>query len=262
MWQDHHIQRYNRRRCGELQRFGHESRRRQCARPAHPPARGNVQPSQGLPATLEVVDIPGLKAGSTTDDGRSIKLLGHIKNVDAMLHVVRCFEDDNIPFEYSTIDPERDVATVDLELMVADIQTLQNKVKRLSKRARGGDKDAIREVADCEKVIASLEDGTRPQADPERGKLASVRECHLLSLKSVLYIANIKSMDDAGNSHVKALKAIADAEGSEMVLSAAGTKLRSASLNPPNSMSSWRRLVSGSHPWSVCSTPDTACWGW
>ena len=175
-------------------------------------------PRKVLPATLEVVDIPGLKAGSTTEDGRGIKLLGHIKNVDAVLHVVRCFEDDSVPFEYSTIDPERDVATVDLELMVADIQTLQNKVKRLSKRARGGDKDAIREVADCEKVTASLEHGVPARKQNlNEGELASVRECNLLSLKSVLYIANIKSMDDASNSHVKALKAIADAEGSEMV---------------------------------------------
>jgi ribosome-binding ATPase YchF (GTP1/OBG family) len=104
-------------------------------------------PHKVVPATLEVVDIPGLKAGSTGVEGHGAKLLGHVKDVDAMLHVVRCFEDENIPFEYDNIDPKRDVETVDLELIVADSQTLQNKIKRLSKKVRVGDKDASREVA-------------------------------------------------------------------------------------------------------------------
>jgi GTP-binding protein YchF len=175
-------------------------------------------PPKVVPATLEVVDIPGLKAGSTGVEGRGTKLLGHVKDVDAMLHVVRCFEDKNIPFEYDNIDPERDVETIDLELIVADSQTLQNKIKRLSKKVRAGDKDAAREVADCEKVRASLEDGVpaRKQNLTEH-ELASVRECNLVSVKPVLYLANIKSIEDVENEHVKVLRAIAAADGSEMV---------------------------------------------
>jgi GTP-binding protein YchF len=176
------------------------------------------KPAKIVPATLEVVDIPGLKAGSTVGEGHGAKLLGHIKDVDAVLHVVRCFEDDNVPFEYDTINPARDVETIDLELMVADSQTLRNKINRLSKKAKASDKEATREVTDCEKVNTGLNEGVpaRKQNLNEQ-ELASVRECNLISLKPVLYTANIKSMDDAENRHVEALQAIADAEGSEMV---------------------------------------------
>jgi ribosome-binding ATPase len=175
-------------------------------------------PHKVVPATLEVVDIPGLKAGSTGGEGHGIKLLGHVKDVDALLHVVRCFEDENIPFEYEKIDPRRDVETVDLELIVADSQTLQNKIKRLSKKVRVGDKDASREVADCEKVRAGLENGvpTRKQ-NLNNHELASVRECNLVSLKPILYVANIKSIEDVKNRHVKTLQTISADDGSEMI---------------------------------------------
>ena len=175
-------------------------------------------PQKVVPATLEVVDIPGLKAGSTAREGRGTKLLGHIKDVDAILHVVRCFVDPSVAFEYKTIDPVRDVETVDLEMMVADSQTLQNKIERLLKKSKAGDQDLIKEKNDCENVKASLDDGVpaRKQTLNEK-ELASIRECNLLSMKPILYIANIKSVDDFSNDHVKALQTIADGEGSEMV---------------------------------------------
>jgi len=175
------------------------------------------QPPKITPATLEVVDIPGLTSGSTAGEGRGAKLLAHLKDVDALLHVVRCFEDESVSFAYSTIDPARDVETIDLEMMVADSQTLDNKINRLAKKART-DADVARQVADCQKVKAALDQGIparRQNLSPEG--LANVRECHLVSLKPILYVANIKSMDDVGNSHVKALRTIADAEGAEMV---------------------------------------------
>ena len=176
------------------------------------------KPPKVVPAALEVVDIPGLKEGSTAGEGHGTKLLGHIKDVDAVLHVVRCFEDDNVPFEYDTIDPTRDVETIDLELMVADSQTLKNKIKRMSKKAKVGDKDAAREVADCEKVMASLDEGIPARKQNlNENELASVRECNLVSLKPMLYIANIESMDEVGNDYVKALQAVVDAESSEMI---------------------------------------------
>ena len=164
-------------------------------------------PEKTVYATLEVVDIPGLKAGSTAGEGRGARLLGHIKDVDAVLHVVRCFEDDAVPFEYETIDPVRDVETVDLELMVADSQTVQNKIERLTKKAKTGDQAIIKEKEDCEKVKAGLDDGIPARKQNLNDKeLASIRECNLLSQKPVLYIANIKSPDDASNQHVKAKK--------------------------------------------------------
>jgi len=176
------------------------------------------RPLKTVAATLDVVDIPGIKANPQGGDGRGSRLLGHIKGVEALLHVVRCFEDSNIPFEYDTVDPVRDVETVDLELVAADSTTLKNKIRRLEKRVRAGDKDAIRETADCEKVDAAVQQGipARKQ-DLNARELASIRECNLVSLKPVLYIANIKSADDAANHHVTALRQIARVEGTELI---------------------------------------------
>ncbi len=176
------------------------------------------RPQKMIPATLEVIDIPGIKAGPQRD-GRGSKLLGYIKNVEALLHVVRCFEDGIIPFEYEMIDPVRDIETVDLELMVADSNTLENKIKRLAKKVRAGDKDAIRDTANCEKVYAAIQQDTPARKQNlSVQELASIRECNLASLKPVLYIANIKSIEDADNRHVKELERIASDEGSEAIV--------------------------------------------
>ncbi len=175
-------------------------------------------PHKVVPATLEVVDIHGLKASPEGDEHGS-RLLGHIKHAEALLHVVRCFEDGGIPFECGAIDPVGDYETIDLELMTADSVTLENKIKRLAKRVRAGDKDAIRETANCEKVYSAVQ-----QSIPARKQnlnaqeLASIRECNLVSLKPVLHIANVKSMEDANNRHVTALRQIARAEGAEMII--------------------------------------------
>jgi len=174
-------------------------------------------PRKTVAATLDVVDIPGIKANQG-GDGRSSRLLGHIKDVEALLHVVRCFEDSSVPFEYHTIDPKRDVETVDLELIAADSATLENKINRLAKRVRAGDKDAIRETADCQKVHAAIQQGIPARKQNLSGReLASIRECNLVSLKAVLYIANIKSVGDIANSHVTALRQIAHTEGTELI---------------------------------------------
>src|SRR4030042_1261544 len=97
-------------------------------------------PSKTVAATLDVVDIPGIKANHQGGDGRSSRLLGHIKDVEALLHVICCFEDSSVPFEYHTIDPKRDVETVDLELIAADSATIENKINRRAKKVRAGDK--------------------------------------------------------------------------------------------------------------------------
>jgi GTP-binding protein YchF len=174
-------------------------------------------PLKDCRSTLEVVDIAGIKA-SSMGDKHNTALLAHIKDVDALLHVVRCFEDDSTPFEYETIDPVRDVDLIDLEMVAADSITLENKINRLGKKARAGDKDAVRETEDCQKVYAAIQQGipARKQ-DLTTQELASIRECNLLSLKPVLYVANIKSARDAANPQVAALKRIADAEGAEMI---------------------------------------------
>ncbi len=176
------------------------------------------RPQKVVPATLEVVDILGLKLDSQRN-GHGFEVLGYIKNVEALLHVVRCFEDGSIPFANETIDPVRDVETVDLCLMLADSGTLENKIKQLAKKVRAGDKDAIRDSANCEKVYKAIQQGT-PARKQDLGiqELASIQECNLVSLKPVLYIANIKSIDDADNRHIKALERIASDEGAVVIV--------------------------------------------
>ena len=184
-------------------------------------------------ATMRVVDIPGLKAGATDKPGRSTRLLQHIKDADALLHVVRCFTSDGLSSPGDVIDPVRDVETIDIEMMVADSQTLQNKIERLAKKVRSGDKDAIRQVEDCGKIKKGLEQGilARRQGLKER-EMASVRECNLVSLKPVLYLANIGSQDDAGNGCLKKLQAIAAADGSEVVTVYGRDEADISQLNP------------------------------
>jgi ribosome-binding ATPase len=175
-------------------------------------------PLKTVYTTLEVIDIPGIKS-NPAGGGRNSRLLGNIKDIEALLHVVRCFEDASVPYEYDTINPVRDVETVDLELMAADAVTLKNKIVRLEKKVRVGDKDAIRETEDCNKVYAAIQDGVpaRKQKLSAR-EVASIFECNPVSLKPVVYIANIKSMAEAMNKHVAALKKLAQDEGADMII--------------------------------------------
>ena len=175
------------------------------------------RPRKEVPATLEIVDIPGLEVGPQGNE-RGSRLLGYIKDVEAVVHVLRCFEYASAPLDEETIDPVRDVETVNLELMVADSVTLENKMNRLAKRVRGRDRDAMQEFADCEKVHADVGRGipVRKQ-DLNAHEMASIQECHLVSLKPVMYIANIRSREDAANRHVTALRQFAHAENAEMI---------------------------------------------
>lgn len=173
-------------------------------------------PRKVIPATLEVLDTPGVRPA---DSGRRSRLIGAIKDVEALLHVVRCFEDPHVPFEHASINPVRDVETVDLEMMASDSTTLQNKLERLAKKAKSGDKDALRESTATQKVLDGIQNGIparRQDLTPQ--EVASVKECNLVSMKPVLYIANIKTMSDTENAHVKALKEIAARDRAEMIV--------------------------------------------
>ncbi|MFH0941479.1 MAG: redox-regulated ATPase YchF [Chloroflexota bacterium] len=175
-------------------------------------------PAKIVSATMRVVDIPGLKAGAVEKTGRGSRLLQHIKDVDALLHVVGCFTPIGATSPDETINPVRDVETTDVEMMVADAKTLQNKIDRLAKKVKAGEKDAVREAADGEKVNKGLEQGipARRQGLSDR-EMAAVYECNLVSLKPVLYIANVASPEDAKNPRIKELEALAAAESSEVI---------------------------------------------
>ena len=189
-------------------------------------------PQKIVPASLKVVDIPALKT-SGDKSGRGSRLLAHIKDVDALLHVVRCFSLTGDAAKDDTINPRRDIEVIDIEMMLADSQTLQNKIDRLSKKMKSGDKESVAQVADCEKVKAALEQGVpaRRQGLNER-ELANVYECNLVSLKPVLYIANLKTMADIESAPVKALQGIAMADGSEVIAICGRDEADIAQLDP------------------------------
>ncbi|MFC2108355.1 redox-regulated ATPase YchF [Candidatus Bipolaricaulota bacterium] len=170
-------------------------------------------PAKITPSTMDVVDIPGLEEGATAEGGRGSKLLTHIKEADVLIHVVRCFENG-----HGSVDAIHDVELIDLELMAADSQTLERKIERISKRAKSGDKFAIQETENCRRVLDRLHDGipARRQglADTER---TSVLECTLMSLKPVLYIANVAGSEDMDSKAVNQLRTHGADEGSEVV---------------------------------------------
>ena len=183
-------------------------------------------------ATLEVVDIPGLKA-SPQRNGHAFELIGQIKNVEAVLHVVNCFQNGASSGNQKAGDPAGDIEAVELELMVADSRTLENKIVRLAKKVRAGDKDAIRETTHCTKVHATIQQGIPARKQNLNAQeLASIRECNLVTLKPVLYIANVKSMADAVSSQVAAVKGIADSEGAEMLTICGKDEADISSLEP------------------------------
>ena len=149
------------------------------------------------PAVIEFVDIAGLVKGASRGEGLGNKFLSHIREVDAIVHVVRCFEDENITHVESSIDPVRDIETINLELILSDIEAVQKRMDRVKNAARGGsDKAAAAEYAFLEKLLAHLEKeqpaNTFPVTEEEQGLLDGL---FLLSAKPVIYCANISEME-------------------------------------------------------------------
>ncbi|MEN0112065.1 MAG: redox-regulated ATPase YchF, partial [Planctomycetota bacterium] len=172
------------------------------------------------PAALRLVDIAGIVKGASEGEGLGNKFLSHIRNVDAILHVVRCFDDPDITHVDGSVDPIRDIETIDTELMLADLQSVESQLQKAKKTARTGDKDARRKVEILEECHARLADGTPIRGleydDPASAKV--LHELQLLTAKRVLYVANVEEDDLAGESELvgRVRKRAAD-EGGEVV---------------------------------------------
>ncbi|MBR1393642.1 MAG: redox-regulated ATPase YchF [Ruminococcus sp.] len=180
--------------------------------------RDMYNPVKFTPATLEFVDIAGLVRGASKGEGLGNKFLANIREVDAIVHVVRCFEDDNIVHVDGSIDPKRDIETIDLELVFADVELIERKLDR-TKKAMKGDKTLAAEVDFLERLKAHLEDGKPARSfDMTEDELESLKETPLLSLKPVIYAANLSEADFTNNintnENYKKVSDIAKAEGS------------------------------------------------
>ena len=193
-------------------------------------------PDKITPATIEFVDIAGLVKGASKGEGLGNKFLSHIREVDAILHVVRCFEDDDVMHVDGTIDPVRDIETINLELILSDVELLQRRIDRDTK-AMKGDKSLAADVAFFKRVKDALDNAVSARAvemtDEEKELLSTVA---LLSSKPVIYACNMSEDDFAGdvnaNPFFAAVKAIAEAEGSQVLPICAELEAQIAELPP------------------------------
>ena len=153
-------------------------------------------PKKITPTTMEFVDIAGLVKGASQGEGLGNQFLGHIKEVDAVLHVVRAFEDSNIVHVSGSVDPIRDIEVIDTELCLKDLDTITNRIQKVEKLAKGGNKDAVQEFELCKKVSAALEAGTplrKVKYSPEEKE--KIKSLQLVTPKPVLYGVNVKESD-------------------------------------------------------------------
>ena len=184
-----------------------------------------VQPQEVTPTAIHFVDIAGLVAGASEGEGLGNQFLAHIREVDAIAQVVRCFEDDNIAHVGGSVDPIRDIETIENELVLADLETAEKALARAQKAAKGGDKEAKAEVELLERVQAHLADGgllrTLELSDDDWARLKGF---HLLSAKPVLYVANVEEGGESANAHVAAVRDYAERTGSEVVVVSAATE--------------------------------------
>lgn len=178
-----------------------------------------VSPERVIPTTMEFVDIAGLVAGASKGEGLGNKFLANIRETDAIAHVVRCFEDENVIHVANKIDPIADVETINLELALADLESAEKQLQRIQKLAKGGDKDAVAQKAMLEKLIPHLEEGQPVRAlDLNDDDMKIVKGFHLLTVKPTMYIANVDEDGFEDNPHLDAVKAMAANEGSGVVV--------------------------------------------
>lgn len=201
------------------------------------------QPTERVvPATVDIVDIPGLARGASHGEGVGNRFLSDIRNTDALIHVLRCFDDDQLPHIDGSVNPVRDIETIDLELQVKDLESVEKKMERLAKIAKSGDKDARRGLEVLEKYRVHLEDfrnaRTLEVSDMDR---RYVEDLFLLTSKPVLYVCNV---DDAsaitGNAYVERVKEFLAAAGTGTPPGGTGTP----AVDPPGVLVLAARLES------------------
>jgi GTP-binding protein YchF len=191
-----------------------------------------VKPQKIQPAIVEFVDIAGLVAGASKGEGLGNQFLANIRETDAVVHVVRCFADENVVHVAGRIDPLDDIEVIDTELALADMATVEKALNRYSKQAKsGGDKEAKILVVVLEKCLAQLNEGKPVRAlDLSKEEQASLRQFFLITAKPVLYVANVKEGGFENNPHLDAVRAHAAKEGADVVALCAAIEAEIADL--------------------------------
>ncbi len=185
-----------------------------------------------VPTAIEFVDIAGLVAGASQGEGLGNQFLAHIREVDAVCNVVRCFDDDDVVHVDGSVDPARDIAVITTELVLKDLETVDKRLERAQRAAKSADKDALRARAQLTALHDHLDGGDPARSFPGELDAELARELSLLTAKPVLYAANVAEDDlPDGNAHVAVVRAIAAAEGAEVVVISAQVEAELAELD-------------------------------
>ena len=178
-----------------------------------------VSPEKIIPATMEFVDIAGLVAGASKGEGLGNQFLGNIRETDAIAHVVRCFEDENVVHVEGNINPVGDIEVINVELALADLDTVEKAAQRSAKAAKGQDKDAVALQAVCEKVLPHLNEAKPLRSmNLSEDDLKQLTQLNLLTLKPTLYVANVDENGFENNPHLDAVRDIANKESAQLVV--------------------------------------------
>jgi GTP-binding protein YchF len=194
-----------------------------------------VVPNKVVPTAFEFIDIAGIVKGASKGEGLGNKFLAHIREVDAIVQVVRCFVDENITHVSGKVDPISDIETINLELILADIESIEKKLERSKKNLKGGDKKVVAEVAALEKAKETLyQDLPVRSVEWSEEERLVLRDLHLLTMKPILYCANVSESEAANaddNKYVKIVREFAAKEGAEVVTISAKVESEIAELD-------------------------------
>ncbi|MEM9001005.1 MAG: redox-regulated ATPase YchF [Bacteroidota bacterium] len=188
---------------------------------------GLVNPEKVIPATVEIVDIAGLVKGASKGEGLGNQFLGNIRETDAILHVLRCFDNDNVVHVDGSVDPLRDKETIDMELQLKDLESVDKKLDKVNRAAKTGNKDAQKEAAVLEKIKTGLESGlsVRAISIADEDRYEFVKPLQLITDKPVMYVCNVDEASAvSGNAYVENVKKAVAGENAEVIFLAVGTE--------------------------------------
>lgn len=186
-----------------------------------------VNPQQVIPATVEIVDIAGLVKGASKGEGLGNQFLGNIRETDAILHVLRCFDDDNVVHVDGSVDPIRDKETIDMELQLKDLESVDKKLEKVNRTARTGNKDAQKEAAILSAIKEGLESGKSVRAIivEDDDYATFIKPLQLITDKPVMYVCNVdEAAAVSGNNYVEKVKEAVKDENAEVIFLAVGTE--------------------------------------
>ncbi|WP_371189122.1 redox-regulated ATPase YchF [Thalassotalea maritima] len=192
-----------------------------------------VNPERVIATTMEFVDIAGLVAGASKGEGLGNKFLGNIRETDAIGHVVRCFENDNIVHVAGKVNPAEDIDVINTELALADMEAAERALVRQTKKAKGGDKEAKFELPILEKILAHVEEGHMIRSlDLSKEEIAAVKYLNFLTIKPTMYIANVNDDGFENNPYLDQVREIAEREGAVVVPVCAEIEGELAEMDP------------------------------